>query len=60
MVFFDNKKRFSYTFFSGTPGRMRAKIYPIIETKGKTLEYKNALKQQVREIILQPLLEDLK
>ena len=60
MVFFDNKKRFSYTFFSGTPGKMRAKIYPIIETKEKTLEDKNALKQQVREIILQPLLEDLK
>lgn len=60
MVFFDNKKRFSYTFFSGSPGRMRAKIYPIIETKGITLEDKNALKQQVREIILQPLLEDLK
>ncbi|MCA1965436.1 MAG: 1-acyl-sn-glycerol-3-phosphate acyltransferase [Flavobacterium sp.] len=60
MVFFDNKKRFSYTFFSGCPGKMRAKIYPIIETKGKTLEDKNALKQQVREIILQPLLEDLK
>ena len=60
MVFFDNKKRFSYTFFSGSLGKMRAKIYPIIETKGKTLEDKNALKQQVREIILQPLLEDLK
>ena len=60
MVFFDNKKRFSYTFFSGTPGKMRAKIYPIIETKGKILEDRNALKQQVRDIILQPLLEDLK
>ena len=59
MVFFDNKKRFSYTFFSGSPGKMRAKIYPIIETKGKTLEDKNALKEQVRGIILQPLLEDL-
>jgi len=31
---------------------MRAKIYPIIETKGKTLEDKNALKEQVRGIIL--------
>ena len=60
MVFFDNKKRFSYTFFSGSPGKMRAKIYPIIETKGKTLEDKNELKQQVREIIVQPLIEDLK
>ena len=60
ITFPDNKKRFSYTFFSGTPGKMRAKIYPIIETKGKTLEDRNALKQQVRDIILQPLLEDLK
>jgi 1-acyl-sn-glycerol-3-phosphate acyltransferase len=60
MVFFDNKKRFSYTFFSGTPGKMRAKIYPIIETKGKTLEDRNALKQQVRQIILEPLENDLK
>jgi 1-acyl-sn-glycerol-3-phosphate acyltransferase len=60
MVFFDNKKRFSYTFFSGSPGRMRAKIYPIIETKGKTLEDKNAIKLQVRQLILDPLENDLK
>jgi 1-acyl-sn-glycerol-3-phosphate acyltransferase len=60
MVFFDNKKRFSYTFFSGSPGKMRAKIYPIIETKGKTLEDKNDLKQQVRQLILEPLENDLK
>ena len=60
MVFFDNKKRFSYTFFSGSPGKMRAKIYPIIETKSKTLEDKNDLKQQVRKLILEPLENDLK
>jgi len=60
MVFFDNKKRFSYTFFSGSPGKMRAKIYPIIETKGKTLEDRNSLKQQVRQLILEPLENDLK
>jgi 1-acyl-sn-glycerol-3-phosphate acyltransferase len=48
MVFFDNKKRFSYTFFSGSPGKMRAKILPIIPTKGKTLNDKNELKQQTR------------
>jgi 1-acyl-sn-glycerol-3-phosphate acyltransferase len=39
---------------------MRAKIYPIIETKGKTLEDKNDLKQQVRQLILEPLENDLK
>lgn len=60
MVFFDNKKRFSYTFFSGSPGKMRAKIYPVIETKGKTLEDRNAIKLQVRNIILEPLVNDLK
>ena len=59
MVFFDNKKRFSYTFFSGSPGKMRAKIYPILETKGKTLEDKNGLKQEIRKIILEPLANDL-
>ena len=60
ITFADNKKRFSYTFFSGSPGKMRAKIYPIIETKGKTLEDRNALKQQVRQLILEPLENDLK
>ena len=60
MVFFDNKKRFSYTFFSGSPGKMRAKIYPVIETKGKTLEDRHAIKLQVRNIILEPLVNDLK
>lgn len=51
MVFFDNKKRFSYTFFSGSPGKMRAKILPIIPTQGKTLNDKNELKQQTRKSI---------
>ena len=35
-------------------------IFKIYTNALKTLEDKNALKQQVREIILQPLLEDLK
>lgn len=51
MVFFDNKKRFSYTFFSGSPGKMRAKILPIIPTQGKNLNDKNELKQQTRKSI---------
>jgi 1-acyl-sn-glycerol-3-phosphate acyltransferase len=51
IVFFDNKKRFPFAFFSGSPGKMRAKILPIIATKGKTQEAKNELKQQVRKMI---------
>lgn len=55
LTFYDNKKRFSYTFFSGTPGKMRAKIHPPIETIGKTMDDKLHLKQQVRDIILTEL-----
>lgn len=59
MTFYDNKKRFSYTFFSGSPGKMRAKIHPPVYTKGLTLENKNTLKNQVRELILRDLENDL-
>lgn len=59
MVFYDNKKRFSYTFFSGSPGKMRAKILPIILTQGKTLGDKNELKQQARKLILSALESDV-
>lgn len=55
ITFYDNKKRFSYTFFSGSPGKMRAKIHPPIETIGKTMDDKLHLKQHVREIILSEL-----
>jgi 1-acyl-sn-glycerol-3-phosphate acyltransferase len=59
MVFYDNKKRFSYTFFSGSPGKMRAKILPIILTQGKTLGDKNDLKQHARKMILSALETDV-
>lgn len=55
ITFYDNKKRFSYTFFSGSPGKMRAKIHPPIETIGNTMDDKLHLKQQVRDIILTEL-----
>jgi len=55
ITFYDNKKRFSYTFFSGSPGKMRAKIHKPIETIGKTIYDKNLLKQEVRDIILTEL-----
>ena len=55
ITFYDNKKRFSYTFFSGSPGKMRAKIHPPIETIGKTMDDKLHIKQQVRDIILSEL-----
>lgn len=56
MTFADNKKRFSYTFFSGSPGLMRAKIHRFVETKGETLEDKKEIKDQVSELIYKQLL----
>jgi 1-acyl-sn-glycerol-3-phosphate acyltransferase len=57
MTFPDNIKRFSYTFFSGSPGLMRVKVHKFIETKGLKSEDKTRLKEQTRSIILNQLLE---
>lgn len=59
ITFYDNKKRFSYTFFSGGPGRMKAKIHKFINTKGLTTEDTKALNQQVRVLILEELNQNL-
>jgi 1-acyl-sn-glycerol-3-phosphate acyltransferase len=59
VTFYDNKKRFSYTFFSGSPGKIRAKVHPFIETKGKE-DLKKTLKVAVRNLILKELENDLK
>jgi len=57
ITFADNKKRFSYTFFSGSPGRMRAKIHPFISTKGLTTTDTKTLSDTSRTVIEQQLLE---
>lgn len=55
--FADNKERFSYTFFSGSPGILRVKVHSFIETEGKTMVDKNNLRVQAWEIIQTQLLE---
>lgn len=55
MTFHDNKRRFSYTFFSGSPGKMRVMVHPIIPTKILEMEDKRMLRLQTREIILNEL-----
>lgn len=55
ITFHDNKKRFSYTFFSGSPGKMRAKIHEVISTKGKTQEDKRLVKDETFSTILHEL-----
>ena len=55
ITFGDNKKRFSYTFFSGSPGIMRVKIHAAFETKNQNPEYKKTVKEEVKNIILKQL-----
>lgn len=57
VVFPDNKKRFSFTFLSGSIGIMRAKMLGFISTEGlKTSESKN-LNSKVRGQILTNLID---
>ena len=60
ITFADNKERLSYTFMSGSPGLMRAKIHNFVETKGRSFENKKEIKEvneKVRTIIYNQLLE---
>ncbi len=56
ITFGDNKKRFSYTFFSGSPGLMRVKIHKFFETAAQVPEQKKTIKEAVRSLILNQLL----
>ena len=55
MVFFNNKKRFPYAFFSGSPGKLRAKVYPFIDCNGLTSKDTFTICEQVRTKILEDL-----
>ena len=51
----DNKRRFSFTFFSGGPGKIRIKIHAPIETKAFSFKDAHILNSEVRAIILDAL-----
>lgn len=55
ITFYDNKKRFSFTFFSGGPGKCRAKVHKFIPTKTLDEDEKVQLRNNVRNLILQDL-----
>jgi 1-acyl-sn-glycerol-3-phosphate acyltransferase len=59
ITFYDNKKRFSYTFFSGSPGRMKAKIHQFMHTKDLKTEDTKALNKKARAVILDELTKSL-
>ncbi len=60
MVFYDNKRLFPYQFYEGGPGKMRAKVFSFIPTKGMSQDSKKELREQTRTVILDALLEDQK
>jgi 1-acyl-sn-glycerol-3-phosphate acyltransferase len=58
LVFPDNKKRLSYTFYSGSPGLMRAKMLAPVETVSVTGEPidRKELREKIRSIIYDELM----
>ena len=56
MSFYDNKKRFPFSFFYGSPGKMRVRTHEIIESRGLQLPGdKVRFRESVRTIILNDL-----
>tara|TARA_R110002167_G_scaffold206691_5_gene410745 strand:- start:8003 stop:8749 length:747 start_codon:yes stop_codon:yes gene_type:complete len=55
ITFYDNKKRFSFTYLSGGPGRLRATVHAFFETGILSVEDRINLKEEVREVILTEL-----
>lgn len=58
LVFYDNKKRFSYDLLTGTPGKMRVKVLPFIETKGRDSTERRDLRNETFTAIHSELLKD--
>ncbi|HET7360741.1 MAG TPA: lysophospholipid acyltransferase family protein [Salinimicrobium sp.] len=56
LTFYDNKKRFPFTFFSGSPGKMRVKVHKCISTLKKTQTDKRALREQTKAVIMKELM----
>lgn len=59
MTFYDNKQRFPYSFFKGSPGKMRAKVHCFIPTSNLTQEDKPILRENTRNVILDELEKNL-
>lgn len=56
LTFGDNRKRFSYTFFSGSPGKMRVKIHKFINTEGLKIASTKELNEKARLLIYNQLI----
>ena len=59
MTFYDNKKRFPFTFYAGSPGVLRTKVHQFIPTAGLAENQKTQLRKEVHQLILRDLESDL-
>jgi 1-acyl-sn-glycerol-3-phosphate acyltransferase len=59
ITFLDNKKRFSYTFFSGGPGILRVKKHEFLNTVNLTTDDTHSLNNRAREILLMTLQDNI-
>ncbi len=55
MTFFDCKQRFPFRFFAGSPGRLRTRVFPFIETAHLNDADMAGLRDGVRELLLKSL-----
>ena len=55
ITFYDNKKRFSYTFFSGGPGMLHVRIHEFLKTEHLKIEDTKELNSQAFNIISESL-----
>jgi 1-acyl-sn-glycerol-3-phosphate acyltransferase len=55
ITFLDNKKRFSYTFFSGGPGIMRVIKHRFLDTHNLSVKDTKALNDTARQVVLKTL-----
>ena len=57
IVFFDAKKRFPFSIFKGSPGELRVRVYPFIQTKQLVPADTAPLKNHAYELIRNSLLQ---
>ena len=55
LTFHDTKKRFSYRFLTGSPGKLRVKIHQFLPSKGLELGDRKILKEKTFKVIHQEL-----
>lgn len=55
MTFFDNKQRFPFRFFSGSPGPLRTRVHRFFDTRAFTSSDATSLRTEVRDLIYESL-----